>query len=53
MKILHGGTLASMVDIGGSLAVASMGLHATGVSTDLNGAFQMANRMHILLHALH
>lgn len=26
-----------MVDFGGSLAVASMGLYATGVSTDLNG----------------
>jgi len=26
-----------MVDLGGSLAVASMGLFATGVSTDLNG----------------
>jgi acyl-coenzyme A thioesterase 13 len=26
-----------MVDLGGSLAVASKGLYATGVSTDLNG----------------
>jgi hypothetical protein len=26
-----------MVDLGGSLAVASMGLYATGISTDLNG----------------
>ena len=26
-----------MVDLGGSLAVASRGLFATGVSTDLNG----------------
>ena len=34
---MHGGTIASMVDFGGSLAVASMGLFATGVSTDLNG----------------
>ncbi|PQE11683.1 putative _thioesterase family protein [Rutstroemia sp. NJR-2017a WRK4] len=25
-----------MVDLGGSLAVASQGLHATGVSTDMN-----------------
>ena len=25
-----------MVDLGGSLAVASMGLYATGVSTDMN-----------------
>lgn len=36
LNILHGGTIASMVDLGGSLAVASMGLFATGVSTDLN-----------------
>ncbi|KAH8887587.1 Thioesterase/thiol ester dehydrase-isomerase [Thozetella sp. PMI_491] len=36
LKILHGGTIASMVDLGGSLAVASMGLYATGVSTDIN-----------------
>ncbi|KAG0636537.1 HotDog domain-containing protein, partial [Tuber brumale] len=33
---LHGGTIASMVDLGGSLAVASKGLFSTGVSTDLN-----------------
>lgn len=38
LKILHGGTIASMVDLGGSLAVASHGVFATGVSTDLNGA---------------
>ncbi|KAI4823071.1 hypothetical protein E4T44_06986, partial [Aureobasidium sp. EXF-8845] len=37
LNILHGGTIASMVDLGGSLAVASRGLFATGVSTDLNG----------------
>ncbi|KAF3761679.1 Thioesterase/thiol ester dehydrase-isomerase, partial [Cryphonectria parasitica EP155] len=36
LNILHGGTIASMVDLGGSLAVASMGLYSTGVSTDLN-----------------
>ncbi|KAK4619956.1 Putative esterase [Fulvia fulva] len=36
LQILHGGTIASMVDLGGSLAVASRGLFATGVSTDLN-----------------
>ncbi|ORY61474.1 HotDog domain-containing protein [Pseudomassariella vexata] len=36
LQILHGGTIASMVDLGGSLAVASMGLFATGVSTDLS-----------------
>lgn len=39
LKILHGGTIASMVDLGGSLAVASTGLYATGVSTDLNGKY--------------
>ncbi|KAI5291500.1 hypothetical protein KEM54_004165 [Ascosphaera aggregata] len=37
LGILHGGTIASMADLGGSLAVASRGLYATGVSTDLNG----------------
>ncbi|KAK3347144.1 HotDog domain-containing protein [Lasiosphaeria hispida] len=36
LGILHGGTIASMVDLGGSLAVASMGLFATGVTTDMN-----------------
>lgn len=36
LGILHGGTIASMVDLGGSLALASRGLSSTGVSTDLN-----------------
>ena len=36
LGILHGGTIASMVDLGGSFAVASKGLFSTGVSTDLN-----------------
>ncbi len=36
MGVLHGGTIASMVDLGGSLALASRGLYSTGVSTDLN-----------------
>lgn len=36
LNILHGGTIASMVDLGGSLALASRGLYSTGVSTDLN-----------------
>ncbi|TVY35198.1 putative esterase [Lachnellula subtilissima] len=31
------------VDLGGSLAVASRGLYATGVSTDLNGEFCLVN----------
>lgn len=30
------------VDLGGSLAVASKGLHATGVSTDMNGPFYLS-----------
>jgi acyl-coenzyme A thioesterase 13 len=38
LQTIHGGTLASLVDLGGSLAVASTGRFATGVSTDLNGA---------------
>lgn len=33
---MHGGLLATVVDIGGSLAIASKGLFATGVSTDIN-----------------
>lgn len=37
LRTLHGGTIASMVDLGGSLAVASMGRFSTGVSTDING----------------
>ncbi|KPM39592.1 hypothetical protein AK830_g6953 [Neonectria ditissima] len=37
LQTIHGGTIASMVDLGGSLAVASTGRFATGVSTDLNG----------------
>ncbi|KAM4062799.1 thioesterase superfamily protein [Hirsutella rhossiliensis] len=35
-RTLHGGTLASLVDFGGSLAIASTGRFHTGVSTDLN-----------------
>lgn len=35
LSILHGGTIASMVNLGGSLAVATCGLYST-VSTDLN-----------------
>jgi acyl-coenzyme A thioesterase 13 len=42
LNILHGGTIASMVDLGGSLAVASHGLFATGVSTDLNVAYLLS-----------
>ncbi|KAK2601995.1 hypothetical protein QQS21_004421 [Conoideocrella luteorostrata] len=36
LNTIHGGTLASLVDLGGSLAVASTGRFATGVTTDLN-----------------
>lgn len=36
LGILHGATLATLVDTSGSLAVASRGLYATGVSTDLS-----------------
>ncbi|CAM0140692.1 hypothetical protein VKS41_007950 [Umbelopsis sp. WA50703] len=39
LKSVHGGLLSTVVDIGGSLAVASKGLFATGVSTDLNITF--------------
>ncbi|TPX10018.1 uncharacterized protein E0L32_001215 [Thyridium curvatum] len=51
LKILHGGTIASLVDLGGSLAVASMGLFATGVSTDLNvtylsGGGKVGDKLH-------
>lgn len=42
MGLLYDGTAwiwtdISLVDLGGSLAVASRGLFSTGVSTDLNG----------------
>ena len=43
LKIIHGGTIASMVDLGGSLAVASMGLFATGVSTDMNSKRRLSH----------
>ncbi|KAK3901984.1 HotDog domain-containing protein, partial [Staphylotrichum tortipilum] len=39
LKIIHGGTIASLVDLAGSLAVASKGYYATGVSTDLNVSY--------------
>jgi acyl-coenzyme A thioesterase PaaI-like protein len=44
LKILHGGTIASLVDLGGSLAVASKGHYATGVSTDLTGESRVLAR---------
>ncbi|KAL2423460.1 hypothetical protein ABEF95_009186 [Exophiala dermatitidis] len=36
LGILHGATLATIVDTSGSLALASRGLYSTGVSTDLS-----------------
>ncbi|PKI84415.1 hypothetical protein MVES_001701 [Malassezia vespertilionis] len=36
---LHGGLVATLVDSVGSLAVASMGWHNTGVSTDISATF--------------
>jgi hypothetical protein len=36
--------LTDAVDLGGSLAVASRGLYATGVSTDLNGKLSRTSR---------
>ncbi|CAG8452069.1 8014_t:CDS:2 [Ambispora leptoticha] len=36
---LHGGPIATLMDIGGSLAIASKGLNSTGVSTDLNVSY--------------
>ncbi|CAG8498545.1 8499_t:CDS:2 [Funneliformis caledonium] len=36
---VHGGLLSTLVDIGGSLAICAKGMHATGVSTDLNVSF--------------
>lgn len=46
LNIIHGGAIASMVDLGGSLAVASRGLYATGVSTDLNGMRRNSLHLH-------
>ncbi|KAF9327189.1 hypothetical protein BGZ91_001577 [Linnemannia elongata] len=35
----HGGLLSTIVDVGGSLAIAAENMQATGVSTDLNISF--------------
>ncbi|KAF9929206.1 hypothetical protein FBU30_001766 [Linnemannia zychae] len=35
----HGGLLSTIVDVGGSLAIATENMHSTGVSTDLNVSF--------------
>ena len=39
-----------MTDLGGSLAVASRGLFATGVSTDLSG--ELCKSQHVVCHLL-
>ncbi|CAG8510335.1 6988_t:CDS:2 [Dentiscutata erythropus] len=39
LKTAHGGMIASLVDVCGSLAVASKGMHLTGVSTDINVSY--------------
>ncbi|RIA87892.1 putative PaaI_thioesterase family protein [Glomus cerebriforme] len=36
---VHGGLLSTLVDVVGSLAIASKGMYSTGVSTDLNITF--------------
>ncbi|KAF9090840.1 hypothetical protein BGX29_011276 [Mortierella sp. GBA35] len=41
----HGGLLSTIVDIGGSLAIAAEDMHATGVSTDLNISFVSGAKM--------
>ncbi|KAI1313015.1 hypothetical protein EDD11_002756 [Mortierella claussenii] len=35
----HGGLISTIVDVGGSLAIATENMHATGISTDLNVSF--------------
>ncbi|KAJ1814244.1 hypothetical protein LPJ56_004906 [Coemansia sp. RSA 2599] len=39
----HGGWLSTLVDVGGSLAIASHGFNTTGVSTDLSVSFLAAS----------
>ncbi|KAJ1897387.1 hypothetical protein LPJ66_003404 [Kickxella alabastrina] len=39
----HGGWLSTLVDVGGSLAIASHGFPTTGVSTDLSVSFLAAS----------
>ncbi|KAJ2491552.1 hypothetical protein IWW37_002224 [Coemansia sp. RSA 2050] len=39
----HGGWLSTLVDVGGSLAIASHGFRTTGVSTDLSVSFLAAS----------
>ncbi|CAG8512186.1 1073_t:CDS:2, partial [Diversispora eburnea] len=44
LKILHGGMAATLVDIGGSLAIAAKGMNSTGLSTDINITYLDASR---------
>ncbi|KAI8873151.1 Thioesterase/thiol ester dehydrase-isomerase [Ramicandelaber brevisporus] len=39
MGTAHGGWISNLVDDGGSMAIASMGLDLTGVSTDISTSF--------------
>ncbi|KAJ2158565.1 hypothetical protein GGF46_003684 [Coemansia sp. RSA 552] len=39
----HGGWLSTLVDVGGSLAIATHGFQSTGVSTDLSVSFLAAS----------
>ncbi|KAL1922239.1 uncharacterized protein VTP21DRAFT_9778 [Calcarisporiella thermophila] len=36
---VHGGLIATIIDVGGSLAISSKGYYTTGVSTDLNVSY--------------
>ncbi|CAG8437296.1 3435_t:CDS:2 [Ambispora gerdemannii] len=46
---LHGGLIATLIDIGGSLAIASKGIYNTGVSTDINVSFINAAKLNDVL----
>ncbi|CAB10079.1 putative esterase C31F10.02 [Schizosaccharomyces pombe] len=54
MGNLHGGCIAALTDLGGSLALASRGLFISGVSIDMNQTFLQSGGTlgsSILLHA--
>ncbi|EPX71131.1 acyl-CoA thioesterase [Schizosaccharomyces octosporus yFS286] len=54
MGNLHGGCIAALTDLGGSLALASRGLFVSGVSIDMNQTFLKSGGTlgsQILLHA--
>jgi acyl-coenzyme A thioesterase 13 len=47
MMTTHGGVICTLVDIGGSIAVASMtGSPYTGVSTDISVSFAGSSKLH-------